>query len=88
MTDRRNKLEDEQIDEIEGRLAGTLRRVAPPADFVTRLRGHVRLPEGRVMVVRLYDWERLLVVIGGVLSGTVAILTLARAMYYLLGRRS
>ncbi len=81
-------LDEDQIDAIEGRLAGILRPVRPPSDFVQRLRGHVHLPERSEIAVRLYDWERLLLVVGGVLSGAVAILTVARAMYHLFGRRS
>ncbi len=78
----------EQMDAIEGRLAGTLRRFKPPADFVTRLRGHIHVPERSEIAIRLYEWERLLVVFAGVLSGAVAILTVARAMYHLFGRRT
>ncbi len=81
-------LDEDQIGAIEGRLAGTLRPVRPPSDFVQRLRGHVHLPERSEIAVRLYDWEKLLLVVGGVLSGAVAILTVARAMYHLFGRRS
>ena len=88
MSERRNALEAEQIDAIEGRLAGTLKRVTPPADFVTQLRSHIRMPEREEIAIRLYEWERLLVVFAGVLSGGVAVLTLARAMYHLFGRRS
>lgn len=88
MNGRRDTLDDKQIDAIEGRLAGTLRPVRPPRDFVQRLRGHVHLPERGELAVRLYDWERLLLVISGVLSGAVVILSVARAMYHLFGRRS
>ena len=84
----RSLLDEEQIDALEGRLAGTLRRVAPPRDFVRRLRGHIRIPERDELVVRLYDWERLALVVGGVLSGTLVILTVARALYHLFGRRN
>ncbi len=79
---------EEQIDEIEGRLAGTLKPVTPPRDFVQRLRGHIHVPERGEIVVRLQDWERLFLVFSGVLSGTLVILTVARAMYHLFGRRS
>jgi hypothetical protein len=87
MAERKNQLEDQQIDAIEGRLAGTLKRVTPPEDFVTRLGSHIRVPQRDAIVVRLHEWEHLLVVVGGVLSGAVAVLTLARAMYYLFGRK-
>jgi hypothetical protein len=88
MVERKDMLEDEQFDAIEDRLAGTLRRFTPPPDFVTRLRGHIHMPERDEIVIRLYEWERLAVVVAGVLSGAVAILTVARAMYHLFGRRS
>ena len=88
MSTRSSELDPEQIDALEGRLAGTLRPVAPPQDFVQRLRGHMRLPEGGEIVVRLRDWERLMLLFGGVLSGAVVVLTVARAMYHLFGRRN
>ena len=88
MTEHNHALDEQQIDAIEGRLAGTLRRFTPPPDFVTRLRGHIHVPERDEIVIRLYEWERLAVVFAGVLSGAVAILTVARAMYHLFGRRS
>ncbi len=88
MTNHNSMFEDEQINAIEGRLAGTLKRVTPPMDFVTRLREHIHVPERYEIVIRLYEWERLAVVFAGVLSGAVAILTVARAMYHLFGRRS
>ena len=88
MNGHRNTSDVEDLDQIEGRLAGILTPVAPPSDFVQRLRGRIHLPERDEIVVRLRDWERLLLVFGGVLSGTVAIITLARAMYHLFGRRS
>jgi hypothetical protein len=87
MSTRKANLDPEQIDAIEGRLAGTLRPVSPPKDFVQRLRGHIHFPERSEIVVRLQDWRRLILVFGGVLSGTVAILTVARALYHLIGRR-
>ena len=88
MNGRRDTLDEKLIDAIEGRLAGTLKPVRPPSDFVQRLRGHVHLPERGELAVRLYDWERLLLVFGGILSGAVVILTVARAMYHLFGRRT
>ena len=81
-------MDESQIDEIEGRLAGTLRRITPRREFVQRLRAHIHVPERSEIVVRLQDWERLMLVFGGVLSGAVMIVTVARAMYHLFGRRS
>ncbi|MGE5072409.1 MAG: hypothetical protein ACM3MF_03200, partial [Anaerolineae bacterium] len=65
---RKTIMEMELLDALEGRLAGTLKPVTPPTDFVQRLRGHIHLPERSELVVRFHDWERLMLVFGGVLS--------------------
>jgi hypothetical protein len=88
MSVRKSNLEPSQIDAIEGRLAGTLRPVQPPGDFVQRLRGRIRLPERTQIVIRLREWQRLGLAVGAVLSGMVALLTFARFMYQLFWRRS
>jgi hypothetical protein len=88
MDENKSISEQEQIGAIEGRLAGTLRPVTPPEGFVERLRGHMRWPDGTEIVVRFRDWERLMLVFGGVLSGAVMIMTVARALYHIFGRRS
>ena len=88
MNGRRHDMDTEQIDEIEGQLAGTLRPVRPPNEFVQRLRSRIRMPDRDEIVVRLQDWERLIMVFGGVLSGALVILTVSRAMYHLFGRRN
>ena len=88
MNARKSTLDPSQIDAIEGRLAGTLRPVEPPGDFVQRLRGHIHLPERTQIVLRLREWQRLGLAVGAVLSGTVVVLTFARAIYQLLWRRS
>ena len=81
-------LSEEQLDAIEAHLAGTLKPVAPPKDFVRRLRGRIHLPPRSEIVIRLTDWRTLVLVFSGVLSGALIILTVARAMYHLFGRRS
>ncbi len=88
MSTNRGMSEDEEMDAIEGRLAGTLRRVTPPREFVQRLRGRIHLPERSAIAVRIEAWERLMFVFGSVLSGAVVVLTVARAMYHLFGRRN
>lgn len=88
MNARNSILDPSQIDAIEGRLAGTLKRVQPPSDFVQRLRGHIHLPERTQIVIRLREWQRLGLAVGAVLSGAVFVLTLGRLMYQLFWRRS
>ena len=82
------KLPEERFDAIEAHLAGTLKPVTPRKDFVRHLHGRIHLPQRGEITVRLRDWRTLLLVFGGVLSGAVVILTLARAFYHLFGRRN
>lgn len=76
------------LESLEAHLAGTLRPVSPPKDLVHQLRERIRFPEREVIVSRLRDWNRLFVVFGSVMSGMVLVITIARALYYLVGRRN
>jgi hypothetical protein len=87
MSKQRDKSPLENLEYLEAHLAGTLRPVTPPKDFVQRLREHVHLPERAVLVSRLRDWNRLFLVFGSVMSGMLVLLTVARALYYLFWRR-
>jgi len=87
MSKQRDKSSLENLETLEAHLAGTLRPVTPPKDLVQRLRDHVRFPERELIVSRLRDWNRLFVVFGSVMSGMLIVITLARALYYLVGRR-
>ena len=80
-------LSDDQINALEAQLAGTLRPVTPPVDVVQRLRERVRFPQSEEIVSRLRDWQRMLFVLGGVMSGMMVLITIARALYYLVGRK-
>ena len=80
-------LSDEQVYALESHLAGTLKRVTPSMEVVKRLQTKIRLPQRREIVSRLSDWRRMFFVLGGVMSGLVALITLGRALYYLVGRR-
>lgn len=84
---RSNTLSDEQINALEAQLAGTLRPVTPPVDVVLRLRERLRFPQPEEIVSRLRDWQRMFVVLGGVMSGMMVMITVARALYYLVGRK-
>ena len=87
MSKRQDNPSPESLEYLEAHLAGTLRPVSPPKDFVQRLRDRIRLPEREVIVNRLRDWNRLFLVFGSVMSGMLIIITIARALYYLVGRR-
>jgi hypothetical protein len=72
---------------LEAHLAGTLRPVTPPLEVVQRLRERIRFPQPEEIVSRFRDWRRRFVVLGSVMSGMLMIITLARALYYLVGRK-
>ena len=84
---RSRTLSEDQVMALEAHLAGTLRPVVPPIDVVQRLRERIRFPQPEEIVSRLRDWKRMFVVFGGVMSGMLVILTVARAFYYLVGRK-
>jgi hypothetical protein len=88
MTKRKKNLTSvEDLDVLEAHLAGTLKPVAPPRDIVQRLRERIHMPNRNEIALRLTDWRRLFFVFGGVISGMLLLITLARAFYYLTGRR-
>lgn len=79
---------DDILLNLEARLAGTLKPVQPSRDMVQRLRARIRFPAREEIVSRLGDWKRMFLVFGGVMSGMLIVITLARAFFYLVGRRS
>jgi len=83
----RTRLSEDQVTALEAHLAGTLRPVTPPLDVVQRLRERIRFPQPEEIVSRFRDWQRMFVVLGGVMSGMLVIITVARALYYLVGRK-
>jgi len=80
-------LPDDVILNLEARLAGTLRPIQPSREIVERLRDQLRFPAREVIVTRLRDWKRMFLVFGGVMSGMLVVITLARAFFYFVGRK-
>jgi len=80
-------LPDEIILDLEARLAGTLKPIRPPREVAQRLRDRIHMPAREEIVMRLRDWKRMFLVFGGVMSGLLLVITLARAFFYLVGRR-
>jgi hypothetical protein len=72
---------------LEAHLAGTLRPVTPPREVVQRLRERIHFPPSEEIVSRFRNWRRMFVVFGSVMSGMLMIITIARALYYLVGRK-
>ena len=77
----------EGLDVLEAHLAGTLKPVTPPKDIAQRLRERIHMPDRDEITLRLTDWRRLFFVFGGVLSGMLVLITIARALYYFAGRK-
>ena len=78
---------EETFTELEAHLAGTLKPVVPPKKIIQRVNMRMRLPNREEINMRLSDWRRLFLVFGGVISGMLLLISLARAFYYLTGRR-
>jgi hypothetical protein len=76
-----------EFDYLEQRLRGTLRPVVPSRDLVRRLQGRLRFPDASELAARLGDWRTLWLVLVGALSGGLVMLTLARALFHMTGRR-
>ena len=88
MSRSKSTLSDDQIYALEAHLAGLLTPVTPPTDVVQRLREQIRFfPSREKIALRLRDWQQMFVVFGGVMSGLLVLITIARALYYLVGRR-
>jgi len=79
---------EENLDAIEAHLAGTLKLVTAPSDILQRLRARIQMPSRREIALRLTDWRRLFIVFGGVMSGLLLLVTIARMFYYLAERKN
>lgn len=71
------------LNALEAHLAGTLKPVTPPGDLIQRLRERVHLPAREVIVLRFKDWRKLFLIFGGVMSGLLLLITVARAFFHL-----
>lgn len=78
---------EDEIQSLEAHLAGTLKPIQPPKDIILRLGERIRMPSRREITLRFTDWNRLFLIVGGVVSGMILIITIARALYYFAGRR-
>jgi hypothetical protein len=88
MTKRKqNHNPEEDIKFLEAHLAGTLKPVAPTREIVQRLGRRIQMPYRERIASQFSDWSRLFIVFAGVLSGMLLIITVARSVYYLIGRR-
>jgi len=79
---------EEELNDLEAQLAGTLKPLRPSKDIIQRLRTRIQFPNREEIARRLGDWRRLFFVFSGVMSGMLVLVTLARALYYFVGRKS
>ncbi len=77
----------EDLNDLERRLRGTLRPVVPPRDLLSRLQDRIHFPDAAELTAHLREWRTLWLVLAGVLSIALMILTVARALFHLMGRR-
>jgi hypothetical protein len=84
---KKTTLPDDVILDLETRLAGTLKPIQPSSDIVQRLLEQIRFPSPEEIQMRLRDWRKMFLVLGGVMSGLLVIITIARALFHLFGRR-
>lgn len=84
---KKTSLSTESLADLEARLAGALKPVAPPNGLTRRLRERVRLPEPRLLAERIASWKFFFAAVGGTISGLLIAITLARALFHLFGRR-
>ena len=84
---RSRTLSEDQLSALEAHLAGALRPVTPPMEVVQRLRERIRFPQPEEIVSRFRNWQRMFVVFGSVMSGMLVVITIGRALYYLVWRR-
>jgi hypothetical protein len=78
---------EDQLYALEEHLAGTLKPITPPSELVMRMRERVHLPQREEIVSRIGEWQRLFLIFGGVMSGFVMVVTVARAFFYFVGRK-
>jgi hypothetical protein len=85
---KQNPLPNQELDALEAHLAGTLRPVRPSRDVMARLRSRIRLPQREEIALRLRDWRALFLAFGGVMSGLLVLITVARALFHFYSRKS
>ena len=78
---------EDQLNALEEHLAGALKPFTPPQELIVRLRERIHFPQSDQIVSRLGNWRRLFLIYGGVMSGLLVTITLARAFFYFVSRR-
>ena len=72
MTGKKTEIAPDELSELEAKLAGTFKPVAPPRTVISGIQHRIRIPEPRLIADRMRDWQRLFAIFTGVLSGSDA----------------
>jgi hypothetical protein len=85
-----NSMDDPELElnEFEAHLAGMLKPLAPSSNVTQRVRRRIHMPQRSEIVMRFNQWRSLFIALGGALSGILLFITVARALFHLMGRRS
>ena len=80
-------MKKEQEEQFESHLAQVFQRVTPSRTFVNTVRERIQHPAPPITIEKLPQRRKTLIVaLGGVLSFSLLLITLARVAYYLIGR--
>jgi hypothetical protein len=71
-----------KLTAVEQRLAKALQPIKAPREFVQTVRQRMHFAPPGVAVARVMNPQKLLLILGGVVSGLLVLVTLARAIYY------
>ncbi|MGQ9832812.1 MAG: hypothetical protein ACUVRJ_03280 [Candidatus Villigracilaceae bacterium] len=82
------KADSTPFTQMEAYLEQTLKPVRTPPELVHHLRRRIRLPEAKQIRQRFMDWYFLFVVASGLISVAVVLVTLARAISFLVRRKA
>lgn len=70
------------LDELEKRLHRVLRPITPPVEHLQRVRQRIRYSPQVAAARRLFEWEFWFIIIGGLVTAFVLLLTLARVLFF------
>ncbi len=79
---------DIELSNLESQLDSLLKPVAPPRNIMKHIQHRIRFADRSEVRERLRDWRNLFFVFGGVMSGMLLLITLARALYTLTERKA
>ena len=75
-----------EFNPFEAKLEAALRPVHPSSNYVQALRQRINFKPSVEVAQRLSDRPSLLLILGGVLSASLLLITFARAVFYLTNR--